>query len=61
MQEVDMYGGGSNVRQFYTVNCTGNEQFVFGVDGNSSEQYATVEVYTPSEYQELLESLVEPF
>lgn len=54
MQELDMYGNGANVRQFYTIRCANGTVLVLGVDGNVTQQYATAELMEESEFAELV-------
>lgn len=57
LQELDIQGDGENIRQFYTITCSDGEKFVLAVDGNSAQQYATVELMEVDEFADFLEGI----
>jgi hypothetical protein len=60
MQEVDVTGDGTNIRQFYRIICSGvdAQEFVLAIDGgNEDKQYATASLMDPDDFEAFLEDV----
>jgi hypothetical protein len=60
MQEVDVTGDGSNIRQFYRILCFGadGQEFILALDGgNEDKQYASASLMDPDEFEAFLEDV----
>ena len=54
-REIDMDGDGENVKQFYFITCSDQEEFVLECNGNVSSQYATACLLDPNEFSDMME------
>jgi len=61
LHEVDVAGDGTNIRQFFRIQCAGDgAQLILACDGGHEEQqYATASLMDPEEFEVFLEDLRE--
>jgi len=60
LQEVNVTGDGTNIRQFYRITCAGADgaEFVLACDGGHEDsQYATATLMDPEDFETFLEDV----
>lgn len=63
LQEIDVNGDGTNIRQFYRILCSGTDgvELILACDGGHEEQqYATASIMDPDDYEAFLEDVQSP-
>lgn len=63
LQEIDVNGDGTNIRQFYRILCSGTDgvELVLACDGgHEDQQYATASLMDTDDYEAFLEDVQSP-